>query len=248
MFDTLRLLLPIAVAFVVILVVVVLVIKRLLLSDTMRAVNRIKQVETEVRRREEGIRKEIAEQEQEAVARKAEAEEDLLRKREEQEKEIAALRDQAVVDARKEGEAILDQARRGEAKLREQIGRDMERKSVEHGIEVFKLVFSDRVNHQVNREFIGELLDALAEIDGASITVDASEASFTSSHAMDDDQKVRLKELLADKFGVEVEVHETVDAELMAGLTFKLGSLEIDGSLRNRLEDAAAEIKKSIQI
>jgi F0F1-type ATP synthase delta subunit len=35
-----------------------------------------------------------------------------------------------------------------------------------------------------------------------------------------------------------------VDDSLLAGLVLKMGSLEIDGSLRNRYQEAVQEVKK----
>jgi F0F1-type ATP synthase delta subunit len=57
-----------------------------------------------------------------------------------------------------------------------------------------------------------------------------------------------MKRLLSEKFGVEVDVEEKIDESLMAGLVFKIGSLEIDGSLRNRYSEAAAEVKKTTHV
>jgi F-type H+-transporting ATPase subunit delta len=54
-----------------------------------------------------------------------------------------------------------------------------------------------------------------------------------------------LAKLLSEKFGANVAIEEKLDKELLAGIIFKLGSLEIDGSLRNRFREAAAEVKKS---
>ena len=121
----------------------------------------------------------------------------------------------------------------------------MEEKAVDYGGEVFKLVFSEKVTADLNASFIDELLQALSEVDAGSITVDASEAHFASSHPISPEQKSRLEALLAEKFGAEVKVDEDIREELLAGLVFKLGSLEIDGSLLNRYKEAAAEVKKT---
>ena len=51
--ETLRIMLPIIVAAVLILVAVIFIIKRLLLGDTMRAVARIREVEEDVQKKEE---------------------------------------------------------------------------------------------------------------------------------------------------------------------------------------------------
>lgn len=244
--DIIRVLVPIVVTHAVVLVAVVLVIRRLLLSETAQAVNRIKQVETEVRKREEAIRREIDEHEKDFTRKKAEAEADLQKRREDGEKEVFRMRDQVLTDGKKEAERIIDTAKKSEEKIRRQISLEMEEKSVDYALQVFKLVFSEKLNEQLNSAFIDELLDALQEIDASVITIDGNDALFTSSHAMAVPQKTRLEKLLAEKFNVAVKVDEKVDPALLAGLVFKLGSLEIDGSLRNRLQEAAAEVKKSI--
>ena len=43
----------------------------------------------------------------------------------------------------------------------------------------------------------------------------------------------------------KIEINEEIKEEIMGGLLFKLGSLEIDGSLLNRYQEAAAEVKKT---
>jgi F0F1-type ATP synthase delta subunit len=231
-------------AHVCVLVALVFVIKRILVGDTMKAVARIRQVEAEVRSKEESIRRDIVEHEKEFERQKAEAEETFQAQRQQSERELGQLREQITVEAKKEAERIVENAKKGEEKLRQQIAQDMEEKAVSYGGEVFNLVFSERINEHLNREFIGELLDAIEEVDATSMTVDSADVSFASSHPIDAEQKARLETLLSEKFGAEIKVEEDVKPELMAGLVFKLGSLEIDGSLLSRYNEAVAEVVK----
>ncbi|NQT92819.1 MAG: F0F1 ATP synthase subunit delta [Lentisphaerae bacterium] len=246
--ETLKVLLPIVITHVIILVVVIIVIKRLLIGDSMNAVNRLKQVEVEIRKKEEGIRREIDEHEKEFMRKKMEAEEEFQKRREESEKELSRTRDQVIGESRAEAERMLDQARKGEEKLRQQIAQDMEEKAVDYGGQVFKLVFSERINEELNKQFVGELLDALDEVDGGSITVDTSEVEFIASHPLDPAQKTRLEQLLLEKFGEPIRVDERIQDDLLAGLVMKLGSLEIDGSLLNRYREAVDEVKKTAKV
>jgi len=243
--DILRVLVPIIVAHIFVLVAVIIIIKRLLLSDSLNAVNRLKQVESEVRRKEETIRREIEEHEKDFMKKKMEAEEELQKHRDEQEKELSRTRDQITAEAKTEAEKIIEQAKRNEEKFREQIAQDMEEKTVEYAGQVCQLVFSERMNADLNAQFVGELLDALEELDAGSITIDSSDADFSTSHPLSQDMRQRLEQLLAEKFGVEITVKENVREDLLAGLVFKLGSLEIDGSLVNRCREAVAEVKKT---
>jgi F0F1-type ATP synthase delta subunit len=242
--DTIRILVPIVVAHLVVLGVIVIVIRKLLVGDTVRAVNRIGQAEAEMRKKEESMRQEMDRHSQDLAARRKELEKELDARREETDRQAAQLKEQVVEDARREANELLDKARKNERRLREQVALEMEEKAVDFGGRVFKLVFSERMTAQMNRHFVDELIDALEQTDATGITVDAGSAEFVASHPLDAAQRQRLQELLARKFGVTMAIHEVVREELLAGLVMKLGSLEIDGSLLSRYQEAVAELKK----
>jgi F0F1-type ATP synthase delta subunit len=243
--ELIRIVAVIAAVAAAVLAGVLLLIRRVLHGDTMRAVDKINLVEAEVRKKEESIRHEIEQHEKEFLRMKSEAEESLQKQKEQMEKELALLRERITADAKKEGERIMDQARRNEEKFRQSLVQDMEEKSVQYGAQVFNLVFSEHINEVMNEHFVGELLDALEEVDAGTITVEGAEGEFISSHPLAPAQKQRLEKLLEDKFGVKISIVEKIQKDLLAGLLFKLGSLEIDGSLLSRFREAAAEVKKT---
>lgn len=244
MSDTARILIQIIVAHAVVLALVLLVIKRLLLGDTVRAVSRIGQAELEVRKREEGIRREIEEHEKEFARKKAEAEESVQAQRQAAERDMSRLRDQVIADAKIESERIIDQAHKKEEKLRQQVERSVGEKAVLLGGEIFRMVMGDKVNQAMNRHFVEELLDALEQMDPSGITVDGTETEAISSHPLDPDLKERLQRVLAEKFRLTTPLREQVDAALVAGMVLKMGSTEIDASLRTRCQEAVDQLKK----
>ncbi len=242
--ELLNVAIPIVLVHVVVLVLLVGGIRILLLGTAGRAIKRVKQVEDEVRKKEEDIRREIDEHERSFAEKKAEAERQMQAHRDEARREAAQLKEKAISEAKKESHKILEQAHKNEQKIRDQIARQMEEKSVEYGGRIFKLVFSDLLTGELNTLFINELLDALNEVEQGAITVESSEADVTTSHPMPDEQRVRLETVLREKFHKDATLRESVDASLLAGLILKIGSLEIDGSLRNRYQEAIQEVKK----
>lgn len=247
MSDMLQLLLPIIVTHIVVLVVVVVLIKRILLGDTAKAVESVREVEAEIRKKEAGIREQIEEHERVFQQQKLDAEKELEARRAEADKEVAQARDQVLGEARTEADRMVEQAKRNEEKFRQQIAQDMEEKAVLYAGEIFELVLTEKMSEAVDRVFTEELLDALEALDASSITVNADEVDFTAARPIADAQKQRLATLLKEKFQTEIKVQESIDAKLMAGLAFKLGSLEIDGSLSNRMKEAIEEVKKHVR-
>ena len=242
--DTLKVVVLVAVGHLAVLAAIIFIIKRLLLGDTLRAVKRISEAEAEIRKKEESMRQQLEQNERELGEKQAQLEEDFEKRKEEADRQVAQLKEEVIDDAKRDAAGIMDKARKSERKLREQLKQEMEQRAVDLGGRIFSMVFSENVTRELNAVFIDELLDALKETDATGITVDAEDAEFTASHPLTDDQRTRLQSILAEKFGVTVDVSETVREELLAGLILKLGSLEIDGSLLSRLEEAASELKK----
>jgi F0F1-type ATP synthase delta subunit len=230
---------------VVVFGVMAFILKRLLLHDTLSAVNRLREAEAELGRKEDGVRRRIEENENEFRRKTAEAQDALARARETSEKELARLKEQLVEEARKERDRILADAERNKERLRQELVQEAEARAIEYAGQIYELVFSEQIGEALNRAFLDELLAALEEVDGANITVDATQAEIETSHALDAARKSRIRDIIARKFNVSVEVRETVSPALIAGLKIKLGSLEIDGSLLNRFREAVEELKKS---
>jgi F0F1-type ATP synthase delta subunit len=243
--DILKAIIPIIVAHLAVLTVLVLVVKRLLLNDTMKAVGRIQEVEAELRKKEDGIRREIQEHEKTFAKQKVQAEEEIQRHKTQTEKELGRLRDQMLAEAKKESDRIMEQAHKNEERFRQRIVQEMEQKAVGYAGEIVRLVLGEKVSEEVNREFNEELIEALEGVDADSITVDSDEGEVKTSQAMMAEQKKRLDELLSGKFGRPIRLVERIDPGLLSGMILKLGSLEIDGSLRNRLEEAIGEVNKA---
>jgi len=71
-----------------------------------------------------------------------------------------------------------------------------------------------------------------------------STAYVTSAVALTEDQKSRLGEKLARKFGRRIELICTVDEHLLGGITVRLDGVVLDGSLRRRLQVVKDVIKQ----
>ncbi len=223
--------------------VLVIGLKRLLMGDTQVAAAKLREVEADLGRKEEAVRKRIEDNEAEFRRKSAEAQEALNRTREAMEKEVSRTRDGLLEDARKERDRIVDEANRSKEKLRQELAREAQAQAVEHARRVYELVFSEELGRKLDHAFLDELLAALDEMDSSSITISAAAIEVVCSHPMEPAHREQLREIVTRKFNVSLEVRETIDTELIAGIKIKLGSLEIDGSLRNRFNEAIEQLK-----
>ena len=105
----------------------------------------------------------------------------------------------------------------------------------------------------LTRKFIGVLaanrrLFALPDVIRAFSTIAAAQrgevtAEVTSAHPLNDDQIAQLSSKLKAREGKEVKIKANVDPEILGGLVVRIGSRQIDSSIRTRLNSLAHAMK-----
>jgi F-type H+-transporting ATPase subunit delta len=68
-------------------------------------------------------------------------------------------------------------------------------------------------------------------------------AEVTSAHPLDAEQLGALKDKLRQRFGREVTIDAKVDKSILGGLIVRVGSRQIDGSIRTKLNSLAHAMK-----
>ncbi len=105
----------------------------------------------------------------------------------------------------------------------------------------------------LTRNFLGVMagnrrLSALPETIRAFAAIAAAQrgevtAEVTSAHPLTDDQIAQLSARLKAREGKEVKIKASIDPELLGGLVVRIGSRQIDGSIRTRLNTLAQAMK-----
>jgi F0F1-type ATP synthase delta subunit len=227
----------------VVFAVMVVGIRQLLLRDTLGATNKLREAEGELGKKEEAVRKRIEENEAEFRRKNADAQEAMTRAREAMDKELSKKSETMLEEAKKERDRLLDETVRNKERVRQELAREAETRTLDYAGKIYEMVFSADLGRKLDYAFLEELLVALDEMDASSITIDAPAIEVECSHPLDEAHKKRIQDIVVAKFDLSLGVHETLNAELIAGVKIKLGSLEIDGSLRNRFREAIDQLK-----
>jgi F0F1-type ATP synthase delta subunit len=95
----------------------------------------------------------------------------------------------------------------------------------------------------LHEQFFDEWIGELAGVEKARLSVKVKSAEVLTPFALTDAQKKKLGDVLADRLGYPVPLEEELDPSLLVGIIIKLGGLEIDGSLRNKLARAVKHLR-----
>jgi F-type H+-transporting ATPase subunit delta len=68
-------------------------------------------------------------------------------------------------------------------------------------------------------------------------------AEIVTAHALNDDQLAALRQQLRSRAGRDVTIDATIDPDILGGIVVKLGSQQIDASIRTKLNRLAQAMK-----
>lgn len=149
-------------------------------------------------------------------------------------------------DLDKLGDAIAASADLAALIRNPQVGRDDAAKAIDAVATLLKL-------SPLTKQFLGVLagnrrLSALPQVVSAFAAIAAAQrgevnAEVSSAHPLSDEQLKALAEKLKAREGREVKLKAKVDPEILGGLVVRIGSKQIDSSIRTRLNTLANAMK-----
>jgi F-type H+-transporting ATPase subunit b len=202
------------------------------------ALNRLNALYDENLRRETQLTEELkrAQEEKEAEIRKGKEEAGALI--EEAKKEAIKLRLKLEEEAKANVEKIIAQAKEETERLKEKLKQEIQNQSLDLAMKMIEQTFTEKDKEDLQHQFITEIIDEIAKLSQDEFTVSADKVKVVSSYPLEGGQREKLKRVLEERLGFSPILEETVNKELISGLTLEIGGLVIDGSLRNRLRRA----------
>ncbi|MFA5060679.1 MAG: F0F1 ATP synthase subunit delta [Candidatus Omnitrophota bacterium] len=226
---------------------VLFVLHRIFISSTDGALKRLDKDTELVRTKQAELTRKIKEAEEELGKRKEEA--DKLTKKMILEAEEAARveRDKIIKKARDDGEEIIAKAQSTKDKIRQEIEKETEIKTVDHAIEVLNQILSADAKKALDTQLVSEFIDGLDKVDMAQISQDIDTADVVSVNPLDEAAKEKLAKVIKGKLNREIKVNATVDPKIVGGVVLRFGSLALDGSLANTIKEAGAALKQKVE-
>lgn len=227
----------------------VLVLRKVLISSSYNETKRLQQLNEENTSKAQELAAKIADAENEYREKMAKTDEEIRFMKAKAKKEIEDLKEAIIVKGKAEGDRIVTQALNARDEIRAEIEEQMHDRVVEFSHKIFQGVLSVAEQKLVHEGLLEGVFLELERIEndrlGAVNIGGATERAITvkTAHPMTAEQKKKLEAILSLKLNKTVDVKETVENEIIAGVVIVLGSFVIDGSLSARFKKEAARIK-----
>jgi F-type H+-transporting ATPase subunit b len=155
---------------------------------------------------------------------------------EEKNKIIAAARTQA--------DEIIRQAEKSRQQLILEIEQRIQKEAVNKAGELIQDTLSEPFKKMAHLSWVDDLIEnGFSQLQSLRIEEDLKEIKLVSAFPLSDEQRKRIAKKIKEALGRELTISEEVDPKVIAGVAINIGSLVLDGTLRNKVKEQAM-IKK----
>ncbi len=241
-----HLMLGFIIAQVIIFGAVIFILKRVIFNDTTSAVNRLSKLDDLNREKERQLVERLDETEKQLMQKREEMQAEENRMKQEAERSAIQLHENIVNNAKKEAEDLVKKAIAAREKMRLDAMVEAETKTVDFSRQIVHKVLTEAINDAVHHKLFTEFIAELERTDMSIINKTVRQADVYAAKKIEDEIMVALKNMLMKKLDrpIDVKMHE--DPTLIGGVLLKFGTLVIDDSLLEHINQSAKELKEAI--
>lgn len=225
----------------------IFVMKKMFFSRIETAKNQLDEQSEAARQKQAELNRKIKEADEELNRRRSEA--DALAKKmvTEAEEKVKEEREKIIHKARAEGEEIITKAQMTKDKIRKEIEMEMELKAIAYATNIVNHVLDQKGRGALDRQLQEDFLQGLEKIDMSQLNSEVGAAEVITVSPVDSMVLDRIAATLKSKLKKDLQVTNRVDPQYMAGIVLKLGTLGLDGSLRNMIKESAGLFKQKVE-
>lgn len=234
------LVISLVVLLVVIFFAMLLVFRKVMTQNLTQATKHIEELSREYSKKEEEINRELEEARKKAeeIVNKANLEAQELKAQ--LIKEAETEKEKILNSARAQNNEIIQQAEKTRQKLILEIEERIENEAVKKACDLIDEVLPEEFKKSVHIYWIKELLNSgFLNLENLRIPEDIKEIKVISAFKLEEDLFKLLLIKLKDILKKDIVIKEEIDPKLVAGIVIVIGSLILDGSLKNKIESYA---------
>ena len=227
--------------------VLIFILKKVLVSDTEGAMNRLNRDTEKVRAQQKELKEKIKQAAEELEKRKAESEALVHKMKEEAEEKAKEERETFLNKARQEAEEIINKAQRAKDDIRKNIEKEMDMKTVDFTVLILTEVLSQQTKKALNEQTFAEFLQRLEGVDMDMIAPEVDSAEIVTALAIEETNKNQIADILKKKLKRPIKVNALLDPKVVSGVILQFGGLKLDGSLQSAIRDMGIVLKEKIE-
>lgn len=228
----------------VVFIALIFILRHFMKGHVSGAVDHLHKLNDELLKQQAELKQKMAESQREYETKLSKLNEEVQQKQKEAKDEAVKTLDDSRQRAMQEREKIIGEAVQTREKMRQEIMAEMEQKAIVHSKDIVAEFFSGELGKLVHVALVEEVIEAIRDAALQNFQITGDVVEIRTPVKLTEDAKKKMGLVLKEKIKKEVKFKEEIDAALVGGLVLSFGSFVIDGSLVNRMAEAAARLKK----
>lgn len=222
----------------------IFLLRRLLTKNVTEATKHLDELNQDYALKEQKLNQELVDAKRKSENMIKEAQEEAERIRGQNIKETQSQREEILNQARLQSEAIIQQADKSRQALISELDDKIEKEAINKACELMQETLPLTFKQDVHSYWVKELLEnGFNQLKHLQFPGNISEIKVTSAFALTPEQRKNLCKKIKDVLGYEAQLKEEIEPKVVAGLIISMGSLVLDGSLKNKIEEQTKSAK-----
>ena len=158
-------------------------------------------------------------------------------------KQAETERDDILSKARVKGEEMMKQADKARQVLISEIDERIAKEAVSKACELTHCVLPEEFKQIVHTHWLNELIkNGFDQLERLSVAEDIHEINIKSAFDLNEEQRRLLSKKIKEVLSRDIALKETTDPNMVAGVIITIGSLVLDGSFKNKIQEQAKKL------
>jgi len=216
----------------------IFVLRRMLTKNVTDATRHLEELNQDYTKKEEEVNRQLEDTRVKSQNILKEAQEEAAKLRAQITKEAESERDKILEQARTQNDTIIQQAEKSRQALISELEERIERESVNKACELMQVTLPEQFKQDVHLHWVEELIgNGFSKLEHLQLPEDIQEIKITTAFPLTEEQRKDLSKKLKDVLGYETVLKEEIEPKVIAGLIITIGSLVLDGSLKNKIQE-----------
>ena len=223
-------------------------LRRIMTRNVALATQHLDELNQDYAKKEEELDKQLAQAKSQSQEIVAKAQEEAVR-----------VKEQALAEAQEQSRQILEGARQQSAEMIEQADKSRQallgemqdrisKEAVRKAAELISYALPEKFRQDVHSHWVEELIGAgFHHLERLHLPQELSEVVVSTAFALTDGQRSAIAKQMKDAFGRNFTITEVIKPEICAGIVISIGSIVLDGSLTNKIQEIAKNAKRTSQ-
>jgi F0F1-type ATP synthase delta subunit len=221
----------------------IFILRKVLNQNVILATKHLDELNQDYSKKEQEIQKRLEDLKQKTHEILSKAQAEAQRLKETTTKQVEAEKDDILSKARAKGEEMMKQADKARQILLSEIDERIAKEAVGKACELTQYVLPDEFKQIVHTHWVNELIKSgFDQLERLSVEEDVREISVKSAFDLDEEQRKLLSKKIKEVLSRDIALKETVDPNMVAGVIITIGSLVLDGSFKNKIQEQAKKL------